>query len=60
MTSILGRMCTYSGQMIEWEKALASEVSLQPKEYNFKTDPPVMPNADGYYAIAVPGLSKVV
>jgi len=60
MTSILGRMCTYSGQMIEWEKALASDVSLQPKEYNFKTDPPVMPNADGYYAIAVPGLSKVV
>ena len=60
MTSILGRMCTYSGQMIEWDKALASEVSLQPKEYNFKTDPPVMPNAEGYYAIAVPGLSKVV
>ena len=60
MTAILGRMCTYSGQMIDWDKALASEVSLQPKEYNFKTDPPVMPNSDGYYAIAVPGLSKVV
>ena len=60
MTSILGRMCTYSGQMIEWDKALASAVSLQPKEYNFKTDPPVMPNADGYCAIAVSGLSKVV
>ena len=60
MTSILGRMCTYSGQMIDWETALASNVSLQPKEYNFKTDPPVMPNAEGYYAIAVPGLSKVV
>jgi predicted dehydrogenase len=60
MTSILGRMCTYSGQMIEWDKALASEISLQPKEYNFKTDPPVMPNAEGFYAIAVPGLSKVV
>ena len=60
MTSILGRMCTYSGQMIEWEKALASNISLQPKEYNFKTDPPVMPNAEGFYAIAVPGISKVV
>jgi len=60
MTSILGRMCTYSGKMIEWSDALNSEVSLQPKEYNFKTDPPVMPNPDGSYAIAVPGLSRVV
>jgi len=60
MTSILGRLCTYSGQMIDWDKAISSNISLQPKEYNFKTDPPVMPNADGYYAVAVPGLSKVV
>jgi predicted dehydrogenase len=60
MTSILGRLCTYSGKMIEWKDALASNVSLQPKEYNFKTDPPVMPNADGSYAIAIPGLSRVV
>lgn len=60
MTSILGRMCTYSGQMIDWETALNSKVSLQPKEYNFKTDPPIMPREDGTYAIAVPGLSKVV
>jgi hypothetical protein len=60
MTSILGRLCTYSGKMIEWKDALASNVSLQPKEYNFKTDPPVMPNADGSYAIAIPGLSQVV
>jgi myo-inositol 2-dehydrogenase/D-chiro-inositol 1-dehydrogenase len=60
MTSILGRLCTYSGKKIEWKDALASEVSLQPREYNFKTDPPVMPNSDGSYAVAIPGLSKVV
>ncbi|MBS0266560.1 MAG: Gfo/Idh/MocA family oxidoreductase [Planctomycetes bacterium] len=60
MTSILGRMCTYSGQMIEWEAALNSNISLQPKEYNFKTAPPVLPREDGSYAIAVPGLTKTV
>ena len=60
MTSILGRMCTYSGKMINWSDALASNISLQPKEYNFQTDAPVMPLADGSYPIAVPGLSKVV
>ena len=60
MTSILGRMCTYSGQMIDWKDALNSNISLQPKEYNFKTDHSIMPNSDGWYAVAVPGLTKVV
>jgi len=60
MTSILGRMCTYSGKMISWSDALASQISLQPKEYNFHTEPPVMPLADGSYPIAIPGQSKVV
>lgn len=60
MTAILGRLCTYSGQMIAWETALNSNVSLQPKQYDFKTDPPVMPNSDGTYAVAMPGLTKVV
>jgi hypothetical protein len=40
--------------------ALASNLSLQPKEYNFKTDAPIQPNADGYYPVAVPGLTKVL
>jgi predicted dehydrogenase len=60
MTAILGRLCTYSGKPIQMKDALASEISLQPKEYNFKTDAPVNPLADGSYPIAVPGLTKVV
>lgn len=60
MTAILGRLCTYSGQEITMEKALASTISLQPKEYNFKTAAPVNPLADGSYPIAVPGLTKIV
>lgn len=60
MTAILGRLCTYSGKEISMETALASEISLQPREYNFKTDAPVNPLADGTYPIAVPGLTKVV
>ena len=60
MTSILGRMCTYSGKILTGNEAFNSNISLQPKDYNFKTDPPVMPNADGRYAVAVPGQSQVV
>lgn len=60
MTAILGRLCTYSGKQIRMEDALASTISLQPKEYNFKTEAPINPLADGSYPIAVPGLTKVV
>src|SRR5581483_2157951 len=35
MTSILGRMATYSGQIIEWNKAINSGLSLQPTVYDW-------------------------
>lgn len=60
MTSILGRMATYSGQVIEWEDAINSDISLAPAKYDWNANPPVMPNADGYYPIPVPGVTKVV
>src|SRR6476469_2265931 len=33
MTSILGRMATYSGQVIAWDKAINSGLDLHPKAY---------------------------
>ncbi|MEI8379837.1 MAG: Gfo/Idh/MocA family oxidoreductase [Planctomycetota bacterium] len=60
MTSILGRMCTYSGKEITWDTAINSNISLMPKNFSFDADPPVMPREDGSYPIAVPGLTKVV
>lgn len=58
MTSILGRMATYSGQVVEWNKAINSGISLQPKEYAWNAAPPVLPNEDGFYPVAVPGVTK--
>lgn len=58
MTSIMGRMATYSGQEIEWEKALNSGISIMPKEFDWNATPPVVPYADGYYPVAVPGKTK--
>ena len=60
MTSILGRMATYSGQVIEWDKAINSGLDLHPKTYDWNALPPVLPNADGYYAVATPGVTKYV
>lgn len=58
MTSILGRMATYSGQVVEWDKALNSGLDLHPKTYAWDATPPVLPGKDGLYPAAVPGVTK--
>ena len=58
MTAILGRMATYSGQAVEWDKAMAVTMNLHPDTYTWDTVPKTVPGTDGYYAIATPGLTK--
>jgi len=58
MTSILGRMATYSGQSISWDKAIHSGIDIHPKVYAWNAQPPVVPGPDGYYPIAIPGVTK--
>lgn len=60
MTSILGRMCTYSGKVIEMADAVKSNISLMPKSFAWDAEMPTKPNADGAYPIAVPGVTKVL
>ncbi|MHC4704398.1 MAG: Gfo/Idh/MocA family protein, partial [Planctomycetota bacterium] len=57
MTGILGRMAAESGQMITWEQAMASDLVLAPglDDYTMDSDPPVMPDAEGGYPVAMPG-----
>jgi len=58
MTSILGRMATYSGQNIEWDKAINSGINIMPTTYAFDAMPPVVPDADGNYPVPEPGVTK--
>jgi len=58
MTSILGRMATYSGQAVEWDKAINSGINIMPSAYDFSAAPPVLPDAEGNYPVAVPGVTK--
>ena len=59
MTSILGRMATYSGKVIEWDDAIKSQVDVMPKEFSWEALPQSLPGPDGMYARAVPGKSVV-
>ena len=58
LVAILGRMATYSGKPVTWEQALNSELALAPSGYTFDSDPPTLPDADGRYAIPMPGVSQ--
>ena len=55
MTAIMGRMATYSGKLIEWEKALNADQKLVPENIDWDSKPPVTPDKNGYYKIPVPG-----
>jgi myo-inositol 2-dehydrogenase/D-chiro-inositol 1-dehydrogenase len=58
MTAILGRMATYSGQVVTWEQGTKSQLDLMPKTLAWDAQPPVKPDKNGYYACAMPGLTK--
>jgi len=58
MTSILGRMATYSGQVVEWDKALNCGLNLQPTAYTWDALPKSLPDANGNYKVAIPGMTK--
>ncbi len=52
LMAIMGRMATYTGQVVTWEKALHSQENLSPSQYAFG-DLPVPP-------VAMPGKTKLV
>ena len=58
MTAVLGRMATYSGQVIKWDDAVAKGPDEMPKKFAFDAEPPVKPNEQGLYPIPVPGIYK--
>jgi len=62
MAGILGRMAAESGQMITWEQAMASDLELAPglDSYTMESDAPIMPDDQGRYPVAMPGVTKVL
>ena len=60
MTAILGRLATYSGKPVTWEEALRSRCSPADQAYSFDATPPVLPDANGFYPVAIPGVTPAV
>jgi len=60
MTAIMGRMATYSGKLIEWDEAINSKLQLMPETVTWDMPPPVVPDAEGNYPVAIPGKTTVI
>lgn len=57
LMGIMGRMATYTGQVITWEQALNSKEVLVPDIKDWNAEPPLKPDADGRYPVAMPGIT---
>lgn len=55
LAAIMGRMATYTGQVISWEDALNSDELLMPEEIDWGYNPVPQPGPDGFYPIPIPG-----
>ena len=60
MTAVLGRFASYSGKTVQWDAAINSPIQLMPNKVTWDTVPPSVPDKDGFYPIAIPGVTKVV
>ncbi|MGO9113400.1 MAG: gfo/Idh/MocA family oxidoreductase, partial [Thermoguttaceae bacterium] len=57
-TAVLGRMATYSGQLVRWDDLVAKGGTEMPDVLAWDANPKVMPDKNGYYEIPVPGVYK--
>ncbi len=60
LAGVMGRMATYTGQMIDWDMALNSQDKLVPDHIDWDSEPPVLPDENGYYPVPVPGQTPIV
>jgi hypothetical protein len=57
MTAVLGRMATYSGQVVKWDDAVEQGPQESPEQIAWDAQPRSMPGEDGFYPFKIPGVS---
>lgn len=58
LAAIMGRMATYSGDVISWDQALNSPLQLVQDDLNWDSTPPTLPDSEGKYMIPTPGVTQ--
>lgn len=60
MLAVMGRMATYSGQLVTWDECYNSDLVLAPARYAWDAEPPAVPDENGVYPHAIPGQTKAL
>ena len=60
MLAVIGRMVNYTGKALTWDEAINSTASLFPEKLTWDAEPPILPDADGNYPVAMPGITKAL
>ncbi|NBC64937.1 MAG: Gfo/Idh/MocA family oxidoreductase [Bacteroidetes bacterium] len=60
LSAIMVRMASYSGKEITWDDAMNGKKVLVPEVASFDDVPPILPDNDGFYPIAKPGVTEVL
>lgn len=60
MLALLGQFVCHTGKELTWEQAMNSEQSVELDRYGWDVEPPIKPNEQGTYDIAMPGITKFV
>jgi hypothetical protein len=57
MTSIMGRLATYTGRLVKWQDCLNSKISLANTDVleSFASEAPIQPDENGMYWVPTPG-----
>jgi predicted dehydrogenase len=58
MTAVMGRMATWSGQVIKWDDAVAKGPDESPEKLAWDAKPRHLPGPDGFYPFPIPGVYK--
>lgn len=58
MTAVLGRMATYSGQVVKWDEAIEKGPQESPEKIAWDAKPRSLPDENGFYPFPIPGIYK--
>jgi hypothetical protein len=50
-------MPTYSAKELKWDEVMNSKVQHMPNIISLESEPPVKPDAEGRYPVAIPGFA---
>ena len=60
LLAIMSTWASYTGQLITWEQAMASNHVIAPERLALDADPPTLPDDQGNYPMPVPGITRWV